>query len=170
MHTQAIQQTLEFAKLQGELSQVPENDKVIEHGHILPSRLSPAGSRHRQIGPPLIILRFLSRHIRPKAINYINIALTPQNAAKHKWFIPKDYRLFNEKKNQTGNIQINGDPTRSNSELLAALRVEAKKKDKVHKVWTTLNGKVMYSSDPESKKTNIMNSLFQKYLISTLLN
>ena len=75
----------------------------------------------------------------------------------------KEYRLSNEKNNQRGNIQINGDLTRRNSELLAALRVEAKKKDKVHKVWTTLNGKIMYASDPESKNTKIMNSLFQKY-------
>ena len=44
--------------LKGELSQVPENDKDIEHGHARPSRSSPAGSRHGQIGPPLIILRF----------------------------------------------------------------------------------------------------------------
>ena len=41
--TQAIQPTLEFAKLKGELSQVPEYEKVIKHGHIRPSRPSPAG-------------------------------------------------------------------------------------------------------------------------------
>ena len=81
------------------------------------------------------------------------------DAAKHKWFKPKEYRLLNDKNNQKGNIQINGDLTRRNSELLAALRVEAKKKNKVHKVWTTLNGKIMYASDPESKNTKIMNSI-----------
>ena len=37
VYTQAIQPTLEFAKLKGEQSQVPEYNKVIEHGHILPS-------------------------------------------------------------------------------------------------------------------------------------
>ena len=163
VYTQAIQPTLEFAKLKGEISQVPEFDKVIEHGHILPARPSPAGSRRSQTGPPLIILRFLSRPIRAKVIKYSYPALNPVDAAKHKWFIPKEYRLSNEKNNQKGNIQINGDLTRRNSELLAALRVEAKKKDKVHKVWTTLNGKIMYASDPESKNTKIMNSLFQKY-------
>ena len=47
VYTQAIQPTLEFAKLKGEISQVPEYDKVIEHGHVLPSRSSPAGSRTR---------------------------------------------------------------------------------------------------------------------------
>ena len=41
--TQAIQPTLEFAKLKGELSQVPEYEKVIKHGQIRPSRPSPAG-------------------------------------------------------------------------------------------------------------------------------
>jgi hypothetical protein len=163
VYTQAIQPTLEFAKLKGELSKVPEYDKVIEHGHILPSRSSPTGSRRSQTGPPLIILRFLSRPIRAKVIKFSYPALNPLDAAKHKWFIPKEYRLSNEKNNQRGNIQINGDLTRRNSELLAALRVEAKKKDKVHKVWTTLNGKIMYASDPESKNTKIMNSLFQKY-------
>ena len=163
VYTQAIQPTLEFAKLKGEISQVPEYDKVIEHGHVLPSRSSPAGSRRSQTGPPLIILRFLSRPIRAKVIKFSYPALNPLDAAKHKWFIPKDYRLSNEKINQRGTIQINGDLTRRNSELLAALRVEAKKKEKVHKVWTTLNGKIMYASDPESKNTKIMNSLFQKY-------
>ena len=163
VYTQAIQPTLEFAKLKGEISQVPEYDKVIEHGHILPARPSPAGSRRSQTGPPLIILRFLSRPIRAKVIKYSYPALNPMDAAKHKWFIPKEYRLLNDKNNQKGNIQINGDLTRRNSELLAALRVEAKKKNKVHKVWTTLNGKIMYASDPESKNTKIMNSLFQKY-------
>ena len=144
---------------------MPEYDKIIEHGHILPARPSPAGSRRSQTGPPLIILSFLSRLIRAKVIKYSYPALNPLDAAKHKWFIPKEYRLFNDKNNQKGNIQINGDLTRRNSELLAALslRVEAKKKDKVHKVWTTLNGKIMYASDPESKNTKIMNSLFQKY-------
>ena len=163
VYTQAIQPTLEFAKLKGEISQVPEFDKVIEHGHILPARPSPAGSRRSQTGPPLIILRFLSRPIRAKVIKYSYPALNPVDAAKHKWFIPKEYRLSNEKNNQKGNIQINGDLTRRNSELLAALRVEAKKKDKVHKVWTTLNGKVMYASDPEIKNTKTMNFIFQKY-------
>ena len=43
--------------------------------------------------------------------------------------------------------------------MLTALRVEAKK-DKVHKVWTTLDGKIMYASDPESKNKKIMNFLF----------
>ena len=160
VYTQA---TLEFVKLKGEISQVPEYDKVIEHGHVLPSRSSPAGSRRSQTGPPLIILRFLSRPIRAKVIKFSYPALNPVDAAKHKWFIPKEYRLSNEKTNQGGTIQINGDLTRRNSELLAALRVEAKKKEKVHKVWTTLNGKIMYASDPESKNTKIMNSLFQKY-------
>jgi len=163
VYTQAIQPSLEFAKLKGEISQVPEYDKVIEHGHVLPSRSPPAGSRRSQTGPPLIILRFLSRPIRAKVIKFSYPALNPLDAAKHKWFIPKDYRLSNEKINQRGTIQINGDLTRRNSELLAALRVEAKKKEKVHKVWTTLNGKIMYASDPESKNTKIMNSLFQKY-------
>ena len=41
------------------------------------------------------------------------------------------FQKSNEKNNQRGNIQINGDLTRRNSELLAALRIEAKKKDKV---------------------------------------
>ena len=68
-----------------------------------------------------------------------------------------------KKNNQRGNIQINDYLTRRNSELLAALRVGSKKKDKVHKIWTTLNGKVMYTSDPEIKNTKIMNFLFQKY-------
>ena len=158
--TQAIQPTLEFAKLKGELSQVPEYEKVIEHGHIRPSRPSPAGSRRSQTGPPLIILRFLLRTIRAKVIKYNYPALNPLNAAKHKWFIPKKYRLSNEKNNQRGNILINGDLNRRNSELLAALRVEGKKKDKVYKFWTTLNGKIMYARDPESKNTKIMNSLF----------
>ena len=153
VYTQAIQPTLEFAKLKGEISQVPEFDKVIEHGHILPARPSPAGSRRSQTGPPLIILRFLSRPIRAKVIKYSYPALNPVDAAKHKWFIPKEYRLSNEKNNQKGNIQINGDLTRRNSELLAALRVEAKKKDKVHEVWTTLNRKIMYASDHESENT-----------------
>ena len=92
-------------------------------------------------------------------------ALNPQDAAKDQWFFSEKYRMSNEKK-QRGNIQINSEPTRRNSELLVALRVEAKNKDKV---WTTLNGKIMHSIDPESKNTNIMNSLFQKYLILTLL-
>ena len=106
---------------------------------------------------------FLSRTIRAKVIKYNYPALNPLDAAKHKWFIPKEYRLTNEKNNQRGNIQINGDLTRRNSELLAALRVEAKKKDKVHEVWTTLNRKIMYASDHESENIKIMNSLFQKY-------
>ena len=97
-----------------------------------------------------------------KSHKYNYPALNPPDVAKHKWFIPKKYRLSNEKNNQRGNIQINGDLTRRNSELLTALRVEAKKKDKVHKVWTTLDGKIMYASDPESKNKKIMNSLFQK--------
>ena len=75
----------------------------------------------------------------------------------------KEYRLSNEKNNQRGNIQINGDLTRRNSELLAALRVGSKKKDKVQKVWTTINDKIMYAGDTESKNTKIMNSLLQKY-------
>ena len=162
VYTQAIQPSLEFAKLKGEISQVPEYDKVIEHGHVLPSRSSPAGSRPRfsQTGQPLIILRFLSRPIRTKVIKFSYLALNPLDAAKHKWFIPKDYRLSNEKINKRGSIQINDI---RNSELMAALRVEAKKKEVVHKVWTTLNGKIMYASDPERKNTKIMNSLFQKY-------
>ena len=64
-----------------------------------------------------------------------------------------------EKNNHTGTIQINGDLTRRNSELLAALRVEAKK----DKVYTTLIGKIMYAIDPESKNTKTLNFLFQKY-------
>ena len=68
-----------------------------------------------------------------------------------------------KKNNQRGNIQINGYLTRRNSELLAALKVEEKKKDKMHNVWKTLNGKVMYASDPEIKNTKIKNFLFQKY-------
>ena len=162
VYTQAIRPTLEFAKLKGEISQVPEYDKVIEHGHVLPSRSSPAGSRPRfsQTGQPLIILRFLSRPIRTKVIKFSYLALNPLDAAKHKWFIPKDYRLSNEKINKRGSIQINDI---RNSELMAALRVEAKKKEVVHKVWTTLNGKIMYASDPKRKNTKIMNSLFQKY-------
>ena len=163
VYTQAIQPFLEFAKLKGEIIQVPEYDKVIEHGHVLPSRSTPAGSRRSQTGPPLIILRFLSRPIWAKVIKFSYPALNTVDAAKHKWFIPKEYRLSNEKINQGGTIQINSDLTRRNSELLAALKVEAKKKEKVHKVWTTLNGKIMYASDPESKNTKIMNSLFQKY-------
>ena len=91
-------------------------------------------------------------------------ALNPLDASKHKWFIPKEYRLSNEKNNHRGNIQIDGDLSRKNSELLATLRVEAKKKDKVHKVWTTLNGKIMYASDPGSKNTKIMNSLYEGVL------
>ena len=59
--TQTIQPTLEFAKLKGELSQIPEYEKIIEHGHIRPSRLSPAGTRRSQTGPPLIILRFFNQ-------------------------------------------------------------------------------------------------------------
>ena len=66
--TQAIQPTLEFAKLKGELSQVPEYEKVIEHGHIRPSRPYPAGSKRSQTGPLIIILRFLSRTIQAKVI------------------------------------------------------------------------------------------------------
>jgi len=54
VYTKAIQPTLEFAKLKGELSQVPEYNKVIEQGHILPSRSSPTGSRRSQTGPLLI--------------------------------------------------------------------------------------------------------------------
>ena len=92
-------------------------------------------------------------------------ALNPQDAAKDQWFFQKNTECPMKKK-QRGNIQINSEPTRRNSELLVALRVEAKNKDKV---WTTLNGKIMHSIDPESKNTNIMNSLFQKYLILTLL-
>ena len=159
VYTQA---TLEFVKLKGEISQVPEYDKVIEHGHVLPSRSSPAGSRPRfsQTGQPLIILRFLSRPIRTKVIKFSYLALNPLDTAKHKWFIPKDYRLSNEKINKRGSIQINDI---RNSELMAALRVEVKKKEVVHKVWTTLNGEIMYASDPERKNTKIMNSLFQKY-------
>ena len=99
-----------------------------------------------QTGPPLIILRFLSRPIRAKVIKFSYPALNPLDAAKHKWSILKDYPLSNEKINQRGTIQINGDHTRRNSELL-----------------TTLNGKIMCSSGPESKNTKIMNSLFQKY-------
>ena len=75
-----------------------------------------------------------------------------------------------KKINQRGTIQINSDLTWRNSELLAVLRVEAKKKDKVHKVWTTLNRKIMSASDPESKNTKILNSLLRKYEISILLN
>ena len=115
VYTQAIRPTLEFAKLKGEISQVPEYDKVIEHGHVLPSRSSLAGSRRSQTGPPLIILPFLSRPIRAKVIKFSYPALNPMDAAKHKWFIPKDYRLSHEKINQRGNIQINSDLTRRNS-------------------------------------------------------
>ena len=43
VYTKAIQPTLEFPKLKGELSQVPEYNKVIEQGHILPLRSSPTG-------------------------------------------------------------------------------------------------------------------------------
>ena len=86
------------------LSQVPEYDKVIEHGHILPSRSSSSGSERSQTGPPLIILLFLSRPIRAKVSKYSYPALNPLDAAKHKWFIPKEYRLSNEKNNQKGNI------------------------------------------------------------------
>jgi len=113
--------------------------------------------------PPLIILRFLPRPIRTKVIKFSYLALNPLDTAKHKWSIPKDFRLSNEKINQRGSIQINGNLTIRNSELMAALRVEAKKKEVVHKVWTTLNGKIMYASDPERKNTKIMNSLLQKY-------
>ena len=83
VYTQA---TLEFVKLKGEISQVPEYDKVIKHGHVLPSRSSPAGSRPRfsQTGPPLIILRFLSRPIRAKVIKFSYPALNPVDAANHK--------------------------------------------------------------------------------------
>ena len=95
MYTQAIQPALELAKLKGELSQVPEYDKVIEHGHILPSRSSPAGSILSQTDPPLIILSFLSIPTWAKVIKYSY----PLNAAKHKWFIPKEYWLSNEKDN-----------------------------------------------------------------------
>ena len=94
---------------------------------------------------------FLSKTIQANVIKYNLPAINPLDAAKHKLFIPKEYRLSNEKNNQRGNIHINSDLTRRNSELLAALRVEAKNKDKVHKVWTTLNGKIMYASVPEHK-------------------
>ena len=98
LYTQAIQPTLEFAWLKGELSQVPEYDKVIEHGHILSSRSSPGSSRHSQTGPSLIILCFFSRPIRAKVIKYSYPALNPLDALKHSWFIPKEYQLSNEKK------------------------------------------------------------------------
>ena len=98
MYTQAIQPALELAKLKGELSQVPEYDKVIEHGHILPSRSSPAGSILSQTDPPLIILSFLSIPTRAKVIKYSYPALNPVDAAKHKWFIPMNW-LSNEKDN-----------------------------------------------------------------------
>ena len=53
VYNKGIQLTLEFAKLKGELSQVPEYD-IIEQGHILPSCSSPTVSRHSQTSPSLI--------------------------------------------------------------------------------------------------------------------
>ena len=88
VYTKAIQPTLEFPKLKGELSQVPEYNKVIEQGHILPSRSSPTGSRRNQTGPTFSII---SRPIRAKVITHSYPALNPLDAAKHKWFIPKEY-------------------------------------------------------------------------------
>ena len=48
---EAIQPNLEFAKLKRKLSQVPEFEKVVEHGHVLPSCSSPDGSKRIQTGP-----------------------------------------------------------------------------------------------------------------------
>ena len=76
--------------------------------------------------------KYNSRPIRAKVLKYSYPALNSMDAAKHKWFNPKQYQLSDEKNNQRGNIQIYDYLTRRNSELLAALRVEVKKKDKVH--------------------------------------
>ena len=84
------------------------------------------------------------------------------------------------KKNPTmrGTIQINGDLTRRNSELLAAPWVEAKKKDKikVHKVRTTLHGKIMGSRKQDEHKNHEpsfsemlnLNSIFNLNLVNDL--
>jgi len=70
---------------------------ITMRSHARPSRSSPAGSRHSQIGPPLIQC-FLSRLIRANVIKFSYPALNPQDAAKDKWFISEEFRLSNEKK------------------------------------------------------------------------
>ena len=92
VYNKGIQLTLEFAKLKGELSQVPEYD-IIEQGHILPSCSSPTVSRRSQTSPSLIhtfsIKTYSSQGYQAQRCP----ALNPLDAAKRKWFIPKQYRL-----------------------------------------------------------------------------
>ena len=162
IYSHAIKPALEFAKLKGELMNVPEYDKVLEYGHILPSRPNPSGSRQAPAGPPIIIVRFLSRTYLAKVLRFSYPALNPADAAKHKWDIPAEYNLPDYLANLLANIQINGDLTKRNAELLGSLRREAKKKDRIHKAWRTANGKIMYSRDPDNKNTTVVRSLFQK--------
>jgi hypothetical protein len=157
IYEKAIKPALDFAKIKGELDTVPERDKVIEYGHVLPSKKPRSG-------PPIIIVRFMSRVYLMKVLHFSYPALNPFDASDHGWVIPPEYNLLDPGQGvqQLSKIQINGDLTYQNAKLLKTLRDKAKMKDGITKAWRSYNGKIKYTLNNHAKDTKVVNSLFQE--------